>query len=71
MPIYEYHCCSCGKDFETFVWSSRDEEKVTCPACGKDDVKRLLSSFSCQGSLANAAGAGSASGCGGGLGGFS
>ena len=43
MPIYEYHCEKCDKDFEVLVL--RSNEKVTCPACDSKKVSRLMSGF--------------------------
>ncbi|MCK5244168.1 MAG: FmdB family zinc ribbon protein [Desulfobacteria bacterium] len=43
MPIYEFHCMKCNKDFELLVMS---KDEVMCPACNGRDVKRLLSGFS-------------------------
>ena len=43
MPIYEYHCETCGNDFEKLIFNSRDKY-VDCPDCGEKKVKRLLSS---------------------------
>ena len=40
MPTYEYRCPSCKHDFELFQRIS-DETKATCPACGKDAIRRL------------------------------
>ncbi len=40
MPIYEYHCPSCGKDFETLV---RGDTMVSCPACESARVERRMS----------------------------
>lgn len=42
MPIYEYACRSCGRQFEKLV---RSDTVVACPDCGGDDLKKLLSSF--------------------------
>ena len=42
MPIYEYHCESCGSDFERLL-KNRDES-VKCE-CGSDKVKRVMSVF--------------------------
>ncbi len=69
MPIYEYHCQECGRDFETLVL--KEGEAVACPACGSRRVGRQLSCFA-RGNggpqpLAPAAGGG----CGGKGGGFS
>ena len=58
MPIYEYNCVSCGKNFE--VLHRTLDEHVNCPACNGTEVERLLSTFSarvahkmpaCEGSL--------------------
>ncbi len=43
MPIFEYHCMECDKDFETLVLGDQD---VLCPLCTGKNVKKLLSAFS-------------------------
>jgi len=43
MPIYEYDCADCGKDFEDLVMGSRDA--VACPKCGSGDVAKRFSVF--------------------------
>jgi putative FmdB family regulatory protein len=43
MPIYEYHCAKCGKNFERLVRSAK--ETVSCPDCGGKRTKRQLSVF--------------------------
>ena len=40
MPIYEYVCGNCGKEFELLV---RGSEKPVCPACGKSKLNKQLS----------------------------
>ena len=40
MPIYEYHCNDCGKNFELLVFG---KEKPICPSCKTKKVVRLLS----------------------------
>ena len=44
MPIYDYHCRTCGAEFETLV---RPQDKTTprCPSCSGEDLERLLSGF--------------------------
>lgn len=32
MPLYEYRCDSCGRDFEALVRGASDQP--SCPACG-------------------------------------
>lgn len=43
MPIYEYKCKGCGKEFEAIVFSS-DETCPCCPDCDCQDVDKLMSS---------------------------
>ena len=45
MPIYEFVCNKCGKEFETIL-SSTDISAVTCEACKSLDVKKILSTGS-------------------------
>jgi putative FmdB family regulatory protein len=40
MPIYEFHCNRCNKDFEMLLMGS---DKPICPTCKTDDIYRLLS----------------------------
>jgi putative FmdB family regulatory protein len=42
MPIYEYHCRSCERDFETLV---RGAEQPACEHCGGADLEKKLSVF--------------------------
>ena len=46
MPLFEYQCMNCGKVFEVFTQRRELSSAPKCPACGKTDVERLLSSFS-------------------------
>ena len=43
MPLYEYHCAKCAKDFEELVIGSNP--KVVCPKCGGKKVTKLMSRF--------------------------
>ena len=40
MPIYEYHCESCGIDFERLVFGS---EKPDCISCNSHNLNRRVS----------------------------
>jgi len=40
MPIYEYNCEGCGKNFEYLVLG---EEATHCPKCNSEKVKRQMS----------------------------
>ena len=41
MPIYEYRCDDCSHEFETLV--RRASEAVQCPACGSEQLVKLIS----------------------------
>lgn len=66
MPIYEYHCDKCNKDFECLVFG---KEQPDCPSCNSKKVKKLMSAstfFSKGGhgeTVKAAAGASSCTGC--------
>ena len=70
MPIYEYSCGTCGKEFEELVYGS---DEAACPDCGSDKTTRLVScacvrtgSSGDYGSYASSGGGGGCSGCAGG-----
>ena len=42
MPIYEYTCLSCEREFEKLV---NGGAAVACPACGAERVMKRLSLF--------------------------
>ena len=44
MPIYEYMCMKCNKDFEYLVLGS--DNSVSCPDCNGNKVKRQMSTCS-------------------------
>jgi len=70
MPIYEYTCAGCGREFEELVLAS--DEKVKCPECGSDKTRKLISrcrfkSGGAADSFSGSSGGGSScSGCSGG-----
>ena len=41
MPIFEYLCQNCDKEFERLVF--RSDETVECPECGQQSVNKLMS----------------------------
>ena len=41
MPIHEYYCLDCGKEFEEIVF--RGEEQVACSACKSTWTRKLIS----------------------------
>ena len=42
MPIYEFSCKDCDKEFESLVLKTGDPQPA-CPKCGGGNVVRLLS----------------------------
>ena len=48
MPIFEYTCKKCGKEFERVVFSG-DEKDITCPECKSKDVKKNMSASTFMG----------------------
>lgn len=43
MPIYEYECASCGREFETLVRKS--SPPPACPGCSGTELRKKLSAF--------------------------
>jgi len=43
MPIYEYECKKCSKQFETLLLPG--DQKPACPECGSRDLRKLVSRF--------------------------
>jgi putative FmdB family regulatory protein len=43
MPLYDFHCRSCGNEFEAL--SRAQDPPVTCPSCKSPELERLLSGF--------------------------
>lgn len=50
MPVYEYKCNACGREFEVQQRMS-DDELTDCEVCGKKALERLISrtAFSLKG----------------------
>ncbi len=44
MPIYEYRCDGCGKEFEVIQKPNDGPEGLVCPSCGKAAPEKVLSS---------------------------
>jgi putative FmdB family regulatory protein len=69
MPIYEYSCSKCGKQFEVLIRSDRDIPKK-CTSCGATGIRKQFSSFAVSAAqntnpVASCEGCGSAgTGCG-------
>lgn len=48
MPIYEYTCIKCKKDFSALQKMGCAEKDTQCPECGSNDVKKKFSAFCCS-----------------------
>ena len=45
MPVYEFLCIKCQKEFTlTMTIRERGEAKPSCPSCGSVDLEPLISS---------------------------
>lgn len=45
MPIYEYRCNNCGKEFSELFLKIEDAEKAKCKFCNSTNLVKLLSTF--------------------------
>lgn len=46
MPIYEYECLSCRKEFSALILNREEEPDTKCTHCGGTNLKRLISRVS-------------------------
>jgi len=49
MPLYDYHCKACDKEFELLV---RSGTVPVCPSCGSDNLEKQVSVIAPQGQTA-------------------
>ena len=44
MPVYEYHCRSCGSEFSrTEKIADHGRAAVSCPKCRSEETERVIS----------------------------
>ena len=48
MPIYEYHCAGCAKQFSLMQSVHIKPGETACPHCGTTRVERLISKFAAK-----------------------
>lgn len=63
MPIYEYICQECKKEFELIRPMSQADQPIPCTGCGGENVKKKLALFYAQSGGSSLAGT-SAPSCG-------
>jgi putative FmdB family regulatory protein len=61
MPLFEYECRGCGRQFE---YLTRNGQSPTCPACTGTDLRKLLSVFAVSGGSGEKAAASMPGACG-------
>lgn len=64
MPLYEYRCGACGKEFEAYKRLSDEKSEEVCPVCGGASRKLGISLFQAGGSSAGPAPGSSSCGSG-------
>jgi putative FmdB family regulatory protein len=63
MPIYEYHCLVCNRDFEKLVMTNTPE--VECTNCGSELLEKKFSLFGAKvGERIDTSGGGGGGSCG-------
>lgn len=43
MPVYEFCCHACGHKFEKLCRLGETGENMSCPSCGKKEIKKQFS----------------------------
>lgn len=66
MPMYEYRCQECGRQYEQLRRMSEADTNLVCPQCGSEHVERQLSACAIGGGSSSSSPGGGA--CGGGRG---
>lgn len=64
MPLYEYQCTDCGKEFEKMVRFAEADQAQVCPACEGKNTKKKLSVFASLGSSTGGSSTSAGSSCG-------
>ena len=49
MPLFEYHCHTCKKNFEVLQRTREVNKTPECPHCGTENTKKRLSAFTAKG----------------------
>lgn len=43
MPIFEYYCKACEREFQCLIMKTEEEVRLVCPMCGGRRLKKLIS----------------------------
>jgi len=43
MPIFEYECQNCTRQFQRLIMKAEEATALVCPDCGKTGLRRLVS----------------------------
>ncbi len=46
MPVFEYRCRACGRQFSALIGMTSEPDDDACPRCGAKSAERLVSRFS-------------------------
>ncbi|MDH7570843.1 MAG: zinc ribbon domain-containing protein [Armatimonadota bacterium] len=63
MPLYEYRCEACGKDFVLLQPMSASQSGWACPHCGSTQSRRKLSAFASRTATPGGGTASAGAGC--------
>ena len=44
MPLFQFTCKKCGKDFEVFLRLSENHQGLACPFCNGEDITEAIDS---------------------------
>ena len=55
MPLYDFRCQACDREFELTSSIAEREAKAVCPHCGSHDVRTVFRPFSIGGTQTSAA----------------
>lgn len=68
MPLYVYHCPSCGREFELLRPGAQRDTAARCDSCGEEQARRSGASYASAVRGSSSRGSGASVPCGGGSG---